>query len=38
MRKVANGEQYSIPSTIDDSNILGEIKEALIPVGYAKNK
>ena len=36
MRKVANGEQFSIPSTIDDPNILGEIKEALVRVDHVK--
>ncbi len=38
MRKVADGAQYSIPSTIDDPSILEEIKKAVIPLGYAKNK
>ncbi|GAB6061377.1 propionyl-CoA synthetase [Deferrisoma palaeochoriense] len=36
MRKIADGEQYRVPSTIDDPAILGEIEEALKTVGYAK--
>ncbi|MBI5014225.1 MAG: propionyl-CoA synthetase [Deltaproteobacteria bacterium] len=36
MRKIADGETYSIPSTIDDPAILGEIESALQGVGYAK--
>jgi propionyl-CoA synthetase len=36
MRKIANSEKYSIPSTIDDPAILGEVEEALKTVGYAK--
>jgi propionyl-CoA synthetase len=35
MRKIADGEQYSIPSTIDDPSTLNEIEEALKRVGYA---
>ncbi|MBE0617078.1 MAG: propionyl-CoA synthetase [Proteobacteria bacterium] len=36
MRKIADGEQYRAPSTIDDPATLGEIEEALKEVGYAK--
>ncbi|MFU8856789.1 MAG: propionyl-CoA synthetase [Deferrisomatales bacterium] len=36
MRKIADGEQYRAPSTIDDPATLGEIEEALQSVGYAK--
>jgi len=36
MRKIADGEQYSIPSTIDDPATLGEIEVALKGVGYGK--
>ncbi|RPI33211.1 MAG: propionyl-CoA synthetase, partial [Nitrospiraceae bacterium] len=36
MRKIADGEAYSMPSTIDDPAILGEVEEALKRVGYAK--
>ncbi len=35
MRKIADGESYVVPSTIDDPAILGEIEEALRKVGYA---
>lgn len=36
MRKIADGEQYSAPSTIDDPAILGEIENALNGIGYGK--
>jgi propionyl-CoA synthetase len=36
MRKIADGEPYSVPSTIDDPAILGEIEVALKSVGYPK--
>jgi propionyl-CoA synthetase len=35
MRKIADGEQYSVPSTIDDPATLGEIETALKEIGYA---
>ena len=35
MRKIADGEEYRVPSTIDDPAILGEIEEALGRLGYA---
>jgi propionyl-CoA synthetase len=35
MRKIADGEPYTVPSTIDDPACLGEIEEALKKVGYA---
>jgi len=38
MRKIADGQPYSMPATIDDPAILGEIEEALKQIGYAKNK
>ncbi len=38
MRKVANSETYSVPSTIDDPTILGEIADSLTPIGYAVKK
>jgi propionyl-CoA synthetase len=34
MRRIADGEQYSVPATIDDPAILDEIAEALASVGY----
>jgi propionyl-CoA synthetase len=36
MRKIADGQTYSIPSTIDDPAILTEVADALRGVGYAK--
>jgi len=36
MRKIADSREYSIPPTIDDPAILGEIEEALKRMGYAK--
>jgi len=36
MQKIADGQDYPIPATIDDPAILGEIDEALQGVGYAK--
>jgi len=38
MRKIADGAQYSVPSTIDDPATLDEIAEALKTIGYAKKK
>jgi propionyl-CoA synthetase len=35
MRKIADGETYKTPATIDDPAILGEIDTALHEVGYA---
>lgn len=36
MRKIADGEEFKIPSTIDDPAILSEIEAALKGIGYAK--
>ena len=36
MSKIADGEEYRMPATIDDPAILGEIGEALAGVGYPK--
>lgn len=36
MRTIADGKQYSIPSTIDDPAILGEIETAFKGIGYAR--
>jgi len=36
MRKIADGESYTMPSTIDDPATLGEIESALKGIGYAK--
>jgi len=38
MRKIANSEPYTIPSTIDDPSVLGEIEEVLRKIGYAKKQ
>ena len=38
MRKIADGESYKMPSTIDDPAILGEIETALKEIGYALHK
>ncbi len=38
MRKIADGESYILPSTIDDPAILGEIDEALKRIGYAQKR
>ena len=35
MRKIADGEEFSVPSTIDDPLILQEIGSALKSIGYA---
>ncbi|HYM31727.1 MAG TPA: propionyl-CoA synthetase [Candidatus Cybelea sp.] len=37
MRKIADGETWRMPATIDDPVILTEIGEALKSIGYAKN-
>ena len=38
MRKIADGEQWNMPATIDDPAILDEIGDALTEVGYAKSR
>jgi propionyl-CoA synthetase len=35
MQKIADGEDYRMPATIDDPAILGEITESLRAIGYA---
>ena len=37
MQKIANGEDYPMPATIDDPVILDEIADALTPIGYPKS-
>ena len=37
MQKIADGEEYKIPATIDDPAVLGEIATALSGVGYPKD-
>ena len=36
MKKIADGESFSAPATIDDPAILDEIKKSLTAIGYAK--
>jgi propionyl-CoA synthetase len=36
MRKIADGQDYSVPATIDDPVILDEVNEALRSIGYGK--
>ena len=36
MQKIADGEAYKAPATIDDPAILPEIAEALAGIGYAR--
>ncbi len=36
MVKIADSQEFKLPATIDDPAILDEIREALIPLGYAK--
>jgi propionyl-CoA synthetase len=38
MRKIADGEDYLLPATIDDPAVLGEIDAALARAGYAKRQ
>ena len=37
MRRIADGEEYKMPATIDDPAILGEIEEALRGIGYTRH-
>ena len=36
MRKIADGEDYPMPATIDDPAVLGAIRDALGRAGYAR--
>jgi propionyl-CoA synthetase len=36
MRRIADGESYKTPSTIDDPAILPEVEEAVKTIGYGK--
>jgi propionyl-CoA synthetase len=38
MKKIADGEPYTVPPTIDDPAILDEIKESLAGLGYPKGR
>ena len=37
MKKIADGDEYKMPATIDDPAILGEIQAALQTIGYARH-
>jgi propionyl-CoA synthetase len=34
MKKIADGEEYGMPATIEDAAVLPEIAEALAAIGY----
>jgi len=36
MRKIANGEEYTVPSTIEDESVLAIIEEAAKGIGYGR--
>ena len=36
IQKIADSVDYDMPATIDDPEILNEIKESLQKIGYAK--
>ena len=36
MRKIADGESYRVPPTIDDPAVLPEIEDAVQAMGYGK--
>ena len=38
MRRIASGEEYTTPATIDDPLILTEIAAAFAALGYPQNK
>jgi propionyl-CoA synthetase len=38
MKRIADGQEYVMPATIDDPVILGEISDVLRGAGYAKGK
>jgi len=38
MKKIADGESYKMPATIDDPSTLDEITQALIRIGYARKE
>ena len=35
MRKIADGEEYRMPATIEDPLVLDEVREAMQSIGYA---
>jgi propionyl-CoA synthetase len=36
MRKIADGESYAVPATIDDPTTLDEVEQALQQIGYSR--
>jgi propionyl-CoA synthetase len=38
MKRIADGVEYSVPATIDDPSILGEIAESLRALGYPQKR
>jgi propionyl-CoA synthetase len=38
MRRIADGEEYTTPATIDDPAILDEVHDALTGIGYARRE
>jgi propionyl-CoA synthetase len=36
MRKMADGEPFQIPATIDEPSVLDDIRKALRSLGYAR--
>ncbi|MFA5001866.1 MAG: propionyl-CoA synthetase [Methanolinea sp.] len=36
MKKIADGERYSVPATIEDPAVLTEVAESLLGIGYPK--
>ncbi len=36
MRRIADGQKFTVPSTIEDPAVLGEIEESLKEIGYPK--
>jgi propionyl-CoA synthetase len=35
MRKIADGDEYKVPATIEDPDVLDEVRIALQSLGYA---
>ena len=38
MRKIADSEEYKVPATIEDPQVLGEVESALKTLGYAASE
>jgi propionyl-CoA synthetase len=38
MAKIADGEDFAMPATIDDPAILDELRAAMAPLGYGASK